>query len=470
MRGLRHNIKAILTVFILMFVVLLGYIGYSVVVNGTEWFVSSYNPRLTKQKQNVIAGKITDRNGVVLAYSNESGDRLYNDDSAIRMALCHAIGDPYGLATTGIENFHAKYLLGFNENVFERIYQAVAYEKRRGDDVTSTLDAELSKYVYQQMGDYNGACVVMNYQTGEVLASVSKPGFDLRSVKDFDAENAEGSELMNRVTMGNYTPGSVFKTITASAAIMNKPSMLEKTYSCTGKREYETGTVTCYNNAVHGNQTFAKAYANSCNVAFTEMADELGRSTIKSTAEKWGFNEDFLLQEMQLRKSSYEPAGDDSQLNFVWSAVGQYKDIVTPMHMCMIVSAVANDGVMMEPKLLKAVTNSMGVEYKQISPKEYKRPLDSEDAATLREMMIQTVQGGTGTKADVSGHTVGGKTGTAEVSDNKNVKPHSWFTGFVYEDSSPIAIAIVLEHAGSGSSAATPAAGNILRRATELMQ
>lgn len=468
MRGLRFNIRAILAVFVTLFVTLFVYLGYTVMVNGTRWFVSPYNPRLTKQSQNVIAGSILDRNGEVLAYSEEDGTRRYISNATTRLALCHAIGDPYGIAASGMESFHAKYLLGFQGNVVERVYQAVTLEKRHGDDIKSTLDASLSTYAYEQMGSYNGACVVMNYKTGEILASVSKPGFDLTSIKDFDAKNAKGSELVNRVTMGKYTPGSVFKTVTAAAVIQEKPQLLERTYTCTGKREYPTGTVTCYKNAVHGKQTFAQAYMNSCNCAFAEIADELGRTAILKTAERFGFNNDFVFSELNMNQSSYEPAAKDSELNFVWSAVGQYKDIVTPLHMCMISAAVANDGTMMEPKMLNSVLNSLGMAYKNISPKKYKDIMDSSDAATLRAMMIQTVESGTGTGAQVSGKQVGGKTGTAEVSNDKNVKPHSWFTGFVYDDESPLAIAIVLENAGSGSSAATPAAGKILRKAVEL--
>lgn len=476
MKGTRHNIRNLLIAFILLFVVLASYIGYTVTVNGTQWFVSPYNPRLTQQKSNVIAGSILDRNYTVLAYSNEEGERQYISDAEIRRALCHTIGDPYGIAAAGVESYHAKYLLGFGGNFLERLYQAFTLDKRHGDNVVLTVDSELCKYIYEQMDSYDGAVVVMNYQTGEILASVSKPGYDNANVRSYLEEqqnqNAEEKsdspgELVNRATMGRYTPGSVFKIVTAAAAMKYAPELLEETFTCSGPLKIGNGRVVCYNNARHGRQTFEEAFANSCNVAFAQMAKEIGPDNLKKTAESFGFNEDFVFDDLMTYSSSYEMADVDS-LDFAWSAVGQYKDLVTPLLMCMISSSVANDGIMMEPKLLKSVMNSREIEYIKMEAEELKRPLERDQAEKLREMMIQTVESGTGRSARVKGLEVGGKTGTAEVSDEEDSKPHAWFTGFIYSDTHPIAIAVVLEHAGAGGSYAAPLAGKVLEKAVEL--
>ena len=122
----------------------------------------------------------------------------------------------------------------------------------------------------------------------------------------------------------------------------------------------------------------------------------------------------------------------------------------------------------MEPKLLKSVMNSREIEYIKMEAEELKRPLERDQAEKLREMMIQTVESGTGRSARVKGLEVGGKTGTAEVSDEEDSKPHAWFTGFIYSDTHPIAIAVVLEHAGAGGSYAAPLAGKVLEKAVEL--
>ena len=106
-------------------------------VNGSTWFISSYNPRLANQKQNVVAGSILDRNYTVLAESQTAGEREYHPDSVTRKAVSHVVGDPYGLAATGVESFHAKYLLGFGGNVFERLYQSIVLHQRKGENVTT---------------------------------------------------------------------------------------------------------------------------------------------------------------------------------------------------------------------------------------------------------------------------------------------------------------------------------------------
>ena len=199
MKELRGHIRSVLIGFIVLFLILGAYIGYSVTTNGTRWFVSSYNPVLKQQKENVKAGSILDRNYVVLAESDDDCDR-------------------YGIASAGIESFHAKYLLGFSGNIFERIYQSITMDKRIGDNVVCTVDSKLASYIYNKMGDRSGAVVVMNYKTGESLASVSTPGFDPKTIKE-PSEDDAGSQLVNRATMGRYTPGYVFKLVTAAAVL-----------------------------------------------------------------------------------------------------------------------------------------------------------------------------------------------------------------------------------------------------------
>jgi len=468
MKGIRKSIKALLWTFIILFVVLAGYTAYTVTVNGSTWFISSYNPRLANQKQNVVAGSILDRNYIVLAKSDEPGERDYHPNSTTRKAVSHVVGDPYGLAATGVESFHAKYLLGFEGNVFERLYQSIVMEKRVGENVTTTLDSALCKYAYEQLKGKNGAVVVMNYHTGEILCSVSSPGYDptnmdaYRNLSDDDA----GSPLVNRVTMGRYTPGSVFKTVTLAAVLKYKPELLNKTYSCSGSMDMDDSAITCAGKSKHGEQTIEEAYCNSCNVAFAKIALDLGRDTVKRMAEEFGFNEEYLFSDLIAYRSGYESSGKD--LDFCWSAIGQYKDTATPLQMCMVAAAIANDGVMMEPKLVKSIVNARGYEYNKLSPKQLKNVLSAESAAALREYMISAVEDGLGGRAAVKGYTVGGKTGSAEVADDKSIETHAWYHGFVYDDKSPLAVAVVVEHGGSGGRVAAPSAGSVIKKALEL--
>ena len=173
----------------------------------------------------------------------------------------------------------------------------------------------------------------------------------------------------------------------------------------------------------------------------------------------------FLFEDMVTAGSSYEKA--KMEVNLAWSGVGQYTDIMTPLHMCMIAAGVANDGVMVEPKLLYAITNSMGVSTYQLKTESYKKGMSATEAAQLTEFMTEVVNSGTGKSAKVSGVTVAGKTGTAEVSSGEDA-PNAWFVGFVDDDKHPLAVCVVLEKAGSGGSHAAPIAAKVLKRAIAL--
>ena len=468
MKGLRGHIRALLWAFIAMFVGLAAYLSYTVFVNGTRWFVSPYNVILNRQKEDIIAGSILDRDYVVLASSDGEGDRVYHPSESVRRGLCHVVGDPYGIAATGIETYYAQYLLGFTGNVFERMYQTLVSDKRQGDSVVTTLSSGLSAYAYEQLKGKSGSVVVMNYQTGEILAVVSTPGYDPATI-DYQsaAEDTEASYLVNRATMGKYTPGSVFKLVTMAAALEYRSDLADNTYTCTGEVVYENGRVVCAGNAVHGELTLPEALAKSCNCCFAQLAEDLGQDDILRMAKNLGYNEEFLFADLILYKSQYAKA-QDGTLDAAWASVGQFQTTVSPMHVCMITAAIANDGVMMEPKLVRSILNARNYEYKTLQPREKGRVLRRDTAVALRSMMDLAVQSGTATRADIAGYTVGGKTGSAQTSDEDSDDTHAWYTGYVYDDAHPLCIAVLVEHGGSGGRVAAPIAQKVLSKALEL--
>lgn len=142
------------------------------------------------------------------------------------------------------------------------------------------------------------------------------------------SDDDPASPLVNRVTMGRYTPGSVFKTITLAAVVKYQPELLAKTYSCAGSMDMDDSAITCAGKSRHGDQTVLEAYENSCNVAFAQIALDLGRDNVRKMAQEFGFNEEYLFSDLIAYKSSYETS--DKDLDFCWSAIGQYKDTSTP--------------------------------------------------------------------------------------------------------------------------------------------
>ena len=189
----------------------------------------------------------------------------------------------------------------------------------------------------------------------------------------------------------------------------------------------------------------------------------MGKEAVAKEAGKFLFNNDMMFDDVIMAESVFETAASD--FNASWAAIGQYHDLITPLHACMIASAIANDGTMMAPKLLYSVTYN-GIQAYTFAPQTAAVPMS--DTALLKQMMIAAVQDGTGSKAAISGYTVGGKTGTAEIADVEGNAEHAWFVGFIDDDAHPLAISVVMEKAGSGSANAAPAARRVLSKALDL--
>ena len=488
----KRNIKAMLAVFTALFVLLAGYLVYIIGAYGPYWFASPYNTRVTNQKNTVWAGSILDRNGVVLAYTNADGEREYAAEESLRLATAHVIGDNSG-QTLGAEALFAKYLLGFEQSIGEQLSYLVSGEQRRGKDISLTIDSALCTYASSLLDGNDGAIFLMNYKTGEVLACTASPTFDPARMSEYTTGEyalAEGS-MVNRATMGRYTPGSTFKIITTIAALRYLPNVEERTFNCDGPLvfEKESGKLVSgvnpydeegelyskyvllrdHEDAVHGSLTLADAFAVSCNHVFAEIALEIGEEKLRQTAESLGFNGTFLFDELVAYAGSFGEAQTDFAL--AWSGVGQHTDILTPIHLCLITSAIANDGVAMEPKLLLQVSGtSTSAPVADFVPEAYQTLLKGNEAEFLASCMRGVVEHGTGTQAAVSGYSVCGKTGTAEISSAENALSHAWFTGYVDSEAFPYAITVIVERAGGGGTIAAPIAAKVLEYAIERSQ
>lgn len=467
MKKLRHNIRILAILVTCLFVVLGAYFAYSVYFYGGRWFANAHNPRIANQKQQIIVGDITDRKGTVLATTTSEG-RTYPRDSATRRAVAHVVGDSDGIVANGAETFMASYLLGFNSGALERVQNLFASGLPRGDDVQLTIDAEFSTYAAGQLKGYEGgAVVVLNYVTGEILCSTSYPDFDPRDIEGVLASEEDNGELLNRATQALYPPGSTFKIVTMASALDNIADVTSRRYTCVGTLPVVNSVVTEASNQVHGAVSMQDAFAKSCNTTFAALSLELGYAKISKTASAFGFGDNFLFRDMVVENSKY-PTDKQSQDDLAWSGIGQGRVLTTPLHMAMIAAAIANDGVMMEPRLLQAAITAQGTPRALLGARSYKRICTSSTARTIKDYMIACVQTGTGRQAQINGYTVAGKTGSAEISDDKSVNTHAWFVGFIDSAQHPLAIAVVVEKGGSGGSVATPIARNILSKAISL--
>ena len=232
-----------------------------------------------------------------------------------------------------------------------------------------------------------------------------------------------------------------------------------KVFSCSGSlRVSETFTVQEFGHAVHGNLNMSEAFLRSCNTFFASLALELGDSALRSEAEKFAFNRNFLFRDIVVYNSRY-PSSSQSPETLAASGYGQSSLLATPMHLCLISAAVANGGQMPEPRLLKQVTNSAGTRLLSFSSAPAGTVCSRNVADRLSEMMKSVVQGGgSGFRAQVPTLDVRGKTGTAvSTADGRQVN-YGWFTGFNAQKDLPVAVCILVEDIADGETGGTTAA------------
>lgn len=484
MKLMKRNIKRGLGFIIILFLLLGFYLCYALVFYGDRWFANSYNSRVRMDgwQPKIIPGDILDRNGKILATTKETKERnpktgemqtyyyrSYCSESEKARSIAHVVGfhDPQ-LGRSGVEAFYIKYLMGYNNSLLERIYQKALLPQERGNDVVLTIDFELQQFIDEIMGKHKGAAVVLKVHTGEILAMVSHPTYNPNSLSG----EMEGDKLYNRATNGLYPPGSVFKIITAVSALENLEGIMEEEFICEGKLDLSGEVIPCYNEQKHGNINLSKAMIYSCNTVFAQLGASLGRKNLIKTAESFGFNQDFLFKDIKLVASKLPLKSSVSDGKLGWTAVGQGDVLVTPMHMAMIGAAIANDGTMMEPKLLKQVIGRNDKLIKDFEPRPFKKVTSPENAKIIQNMLKDAVEEGTGKNAKIAGVNIAGKTGTAEKQgENGEWKNNAWFVGFAPVDKPSLSIAIVLEdlpEGQTGGSAAAPLAAKILKKAMEL--
>ena len=377
---------------------------------------SPYNARQNAAAEMVVRGNIESADGEVLAYTEVGEDgtetRVYPYDDV----FAHVVGY-FSNGKSGIESIANYQLLTSHAFIGERILNEFQEEKNDGDNVITTLNAELQIAAYDALGDYRGAVVVLEPSTGKVLAMVSKPDFDPNTIGlnwDDIVNDETSSVLVNRATQGKYAPGSTYKIVTALAYYREHGTLDGYHFECEGEITLSDHTIHCYANQVHGSEDFTSAFANSCNGAFAGLGAELGVKSLKNTSEDLLFNRDLPI-DLSYNKSSFSLTDDDGTAALMQTAIGQGDTLVSPMHMAMIVSAIANGGTLMEPYLIDHVENNNGDVVKTTKPKAYISDfLNAEEAEVLGQLMEAVVNSGTGRKLSGNEYSVAGKTGSAE--------------------------------------------------------
>ncbi len=421
----------------------------SIMINGPEWASNRANRHIYRSGTIVNAGTIYDRNGVVLAESSDN-ERIFAKNSTVRKSVVHIVGDTSGFISTGTHNLFRDTLSGYSR--IEGIY--TLKQTGMGTNITLNIDSEANKIGYNALGDYNGVVAVYNYETGELLCSVSKPGYDIENIPDgLLTDEKYNGVFLDKFVSGIYTPGSIMKIITAACAIENIPDIDSRVFECDG--EYETGDGTVICNGVHGEVDFRKAMNESCNSAFAEISIELGAEKLENTAKSLGFNTQIYAKEVRLVLSRYSP-DRYSKAELGWAGIGQSTTLVNPAHFLSIMGAIANGGTGYAPDRIKSL-GSVSEIVGRLPETAVK--INPETAKKLDILLRSNVEDKYG-DWKFENLQMCGKTGTAQVD---GAKSHSWFAGYSQRDDLPLAVICIAEHGGHGSGKASEVSNKVMQ-------
>ncbi len=437
-----------------LFLALITYLLWFNMFKAGDISTNSYNKRQWESEQSVKRGDIYSSDGVLLAETEIDGDARIRKYPRGRL-YSHVIGyysQVYGKSQ--LEMSRDDELLG-KGNISISLG-----ELRYGNNLNLTIIDELQEYAYEQLDGRNGAIVAMEPTTGQILAMVSLPDYNPEKIEDnwADMMEDESSPFLARATQGLYPPGSTYKIVTGAAAYDN--GLTEETFDDNGK--FEKGDVTVYNygKEQHGHIGVKEAFELSSNYAFCTLGYEMGADRVKVEAEKFGVNRSFDFDiPVSQSQIQYKRMSD---LDAALVSIGQGGLVMTPLHVAMMGSAIANNGRMMKPYLVETVTTNNGTVVGQSKPSILYDCVGAACADYVQDMMIGVVESGTGKNAQIRGISVAGKTGTAETDSGKD---HAWFVGYAPADNPTICVAVILENDGSsGGSTACPIARNVIRK------
>lgn len=296
----------------------------------------------------------------------------------------------------------------------------------------------------------------MDSYTGAVLAMVSNPGYNPNTIKENWEKLNEGnsSVLLNRASQGMYTPGSIFKLITLYEYLKEGKSEEEYSYVCTGSISVNGEVIHCNDGVAHGTVNLMDSFALSCNCSFINIGKQLSIKGFQETCEDLLFNKSLPVK-IAYNQSSFPLKEEDSEFVKALTFFGQGETLISPLHMAMLVSAVANKGTAMEPYFVESIEGTSGNTIKTFSPKSSKTFFEEEMADNLKKYMRSVVEYGTAKKLNSFEHlTVYGKTGSAEIDSDRNI--NSWFIGFAEdeENEKSYTIVVVAENVPAGTSSA----------------
>jgi len=451
--NIHRSLNLILTLFLLVSV----WLGYWGIARAPDLLARADNPRRVEAERRVQRGQVLDRHGKLLAWSEIDAEgyaeRRYAGDWLASVVGYYSLRHGVGGAEAA---FDEQLRGGAGRTAWEAWRDGLLHRPQIGQDVRLTLDANLQQAASEALGEQMGAVVLLDTQTGEVLALVSHPTFDPNRLdEDWDTlREASGRPLFNRATQGRYPPGAIFNLVVMAAALEERLTAPDEVFHDKyGRANVGGATVRCANHPGLVALDLRHAAAYGCNVAFAELSLRLGSDRLVDYAHRFGIDR---APELEIPTVAGQLAGalPLSPETLALTGFGQGKVLISPLQMVRIAATVANDGRMPRPTLL-------------LNRAEPTKPIVSpETAHQVRRAMVLAVDEGPARQAAVPGVTVSGKVGTAEGGGEG--APHAWFTGFAPAgpgETPRFAVAVVVEHGGQGGQVAAPIAAQLLELA-----
>lgn len=463
----RQNREMAVVTYLVMaiFFILAGYMVYFIIHDSDQVLNNSANKRQELLAKRVTKGKILSDKGNVLAktVTDSSGNetRKYPYGSL----FAHVVGrSSHG--KTRLEASESYTMLTSGLNPFLSTINELKGKKNPGNNVVTTLNVGLSKAASNALGSKRGAVVVMDPETGKVLAMVSKPSYDPNQLTDarwnkLTSDSGEQSALYNRATQGLYPPGSTFKLYTAFEFMREQDNYSKFHYTCTGKIGTGSEQIKCYGGEVHGKVDLEKAFAESCNAAFCSIGDGLNRNSWRKLCESFYYNKSIPLEKMEQKSSRFTIDNKTAQGDVRQASIGQGQTLVTPLQNILLVCASVNGGELMQPYVVDRIEDANGNTVSENTPKSLGKKMSEKEAKQLKKLMRGTVKGGTATSLYYgTPYKAGGKTGSAEF-QNGSTDSHAWFVGYAEKNGKKLCVSVVVEAAGTGSAYAVPIAKKV---------
>ncbi|MCO5222325.1 MAG: penicillin-binding protein 2 [Thermomicrobiales bacterium] len=422
------------------------------------------NPRQATGDLTRPRGAILAADGTRIVWSEEREGhytRFYGDAALTPVAGFYS---PLLYGKDGLEATWDAALTGEGgRSLIDRIAGQVGIAETGPLDLELTVQSSLQRSAATLLDGRIGAAIVIEPSTGAVLAIASNPTVDpipLAAVEQSQVAAARSAwerllddpanPLVRRATEGLYPPGSTFKVVTAAAGIEPGIVAPDTVFDDTGAIDVDGHVIIEANRPDESVTVFTltEGFAYSLNVVFAQVGLQVGRLELEKRATAFGIGEPVPFDEPV---SAGQIASSDDFLDapaaLADTAFGQGELLVTPLHMAVVAAAIANDGVAMQPQLVRQLVAQNGTVIDTIEPRRWRTGVDQQTAQIVQGLMVDAVEWGYAAAAGLPGYRVGGKTGTAESGQDA---PHGWFVGFAGEDAPRVAVAVVLEHGGEG--------------------